>query len=152
MQKHKGCRFDPWVGKIPWRRSWQPTPIFLPGRSHGQRSLAGYSPWGHKELDKIEVTEHTPTHATVFPRTAAPFYLSTSNAWGPSVSTLFFFLIVVGFVIHGNESAMIYMCSPSRSPLPPPSPPVLPLGFPSAPGRSACLMHPTWAGDLFHPR
>ena len=36
--------FDPWVGKIPWRRAWQPTPVFLPGASHGQRSLAGYSP------------------------------------------------------------------------------------------------------------
>ena len=39
-------RFDPWVGKIPWRREWRPTPGFLPGESHGQRSLAGYSPWG----------------------------------------------------------------------------------------------------------
>ena len=39
--------FDPWVGKILWRRSWQPTPVFLPGESHGQRSLAGYNPWGH---------------------------------------------------------------------------------------------------------
>jgi len=38
--------FDPWVGKIPWSRKWQPTPIFLPGKSHRQRSLAGYSPWG----------------------------------------------------------------------------------------------------------
>ena len=37
-------RFDPWVGKIPWRRAWQPTPVFLPGESHGQRSLAGCSP------------------------------------------------------------------------------------------------------------
>ena len=45
------CRFDPWVGKIPWRRKWQPTLIFLPGKSHGQRSLVGYSPWGHKESD-----------------------------------------------------------------------------------------------------
>ena len=41
--------FDPWVGKIPWRRKWQPTPVFLPGESHGQRSLEGYSPQGHKE-------------------------------------------------------------------------------------------------------
>ena len=41
-------RFDPWVGKIPWRRKWQPTPVFFPGESHGQRSLEGYSPWGHK--------------------------------------------------------------------------------------------------------
>ena len=46
--------FDPWVGKIPWRRAWQPTPIFLPGESHGQRRLVGYSPWGCKELDTIE--------------------------------------------------------------------------------------------------
>ena len=42
-------RSDPWVGKIPWSRAWQPTPIFLPGESHGQRSLAGHSPWGHEE-------------------------------------------------------------------------------------------------------
>ena len=38
-----------WVGKIPWRRKWQPTPVFLPGESHGQRSLVGYSPWSHKK-------------------------------------------------------------------------------------------------------
>ena len=44
--------FDPWVGKIPWRREWQPTPVFLPEKSHGQRILAGYSPWGHQELDR----------------------------------------------------------------------------------------------------
>ena len=43
-------------GKIPWRRAWQPTPVFLPGESHGQRSLSGYSPWGRKELDTIEAT------------------------------------------------------------------------------------------------
>ena len=47
-------RFDPWIRKIPWRRKWQPTPVFLPGESHGQRSLAGYSPRGHKELDTTE--------------------------------------------------------------------------------------------------
>ena len=47
------CRrhgFDPWVGKIPWRRKWQPTPAFLPGKSHGQRSLVSYSPWGRKRV------------------------------------------------------------------------------------------------------
>jgi len=38
------CGFNPWVGRIPWRRAWQPTPVFLPRESHGQRSLAGYSP------------------------------------------------------------------------------------------------------------
>ena len=45
---------DPWVGKIPWRRRWQSTPVLLPGKSHGQRSLVGYSPWGRKELDTTE--------------------------------------------------------------------------------------------------
>ena len=40
------CKFDPWIRRISWRRKWQPTPIFLPGKSHGQRSLAGYNPWG----------------------------------------------------------------------------------------------------------
>ena len=45
------CRFYPWLGKIPWRGKWQPTPVFLSGKSHGQRSLVGYSPWGHKESD-----------------------------------------------------------------------------------------------------
>ena len=50
--------FDPWVGKIPWRRAWQPAPVFLPGESHGQRSRGGYSPQGHKELDGTEVTQH----------------------------------------------------------------------------------------------
>ena len=54
---HLQCRrprFNPWVGRIPWRRKWQPTPVFLPGKSQGQRSLTGYSPWGHKELDTPE--------------------------------------------------------------------------------------------------
>ena len=47
-------RFDAWVGKIPWRRKWQPTPVLLPGESHGERSLVGYSPWGRKESDTTE--------------------------------------------------------------------------------------------------
>ena len=46
--------FDPWVGKIPWRREWLPTSVFWPGEFHGQRSLADYNPWGHKELDLTE--------------------------------------------------------------------------------------------------
>jgi len=44
----------PWVEKIPWKREWQPTPIFLPGEFLGQRSLAGYNPWSHKESDTTE--------------------------------------------------------------------------------------------------
>ena len=56
------CRrrgFDPWLGKILWSRKWEPTPVFLPGESHGQKSLVGYSPRGSKELDTAEHT-HTP--------------------------------------------------------------------------------------------
>ena len=62
MQEMKGTEFDPWVGKIPWRRAWQTTPVFLPGESHGPRSLAGYSPWGCKELN---VTEHAHYNSTI---------------------------------------------------------------------------------------
>ena len=51
--------FDPCVGKIPWRRKRQPTPVFLPGESHGQRSLEGYCPWDHEESDMTELL--TPT-------------------------------------------------------------------------------------------
>ena len=47
---------DPWVRKIPWSRKWQPIPVFLPGKFHGQRSLVGCSPWGHEESD---TTEHS---------------------------------------------------------------------------------------------
>ena len=54
VQETKRHRFNLWVRKIPWRRKWQPTPVFLPGKPHGQRRLAGYSPWGHKELDVVE--------------------------------------------------------------------------------------------------
>ena len=48
--------------RYPWRRKWQSTPVFLPEESHGQKSLAGYSPWGRKESDMAEVTEHMHTH------------------------------------------------------------------------------------------
>ena len=55
----KRCGFSPWDRKTPWRRKWQPAPVFLPGESHGQRSLVGYSLWGHKESDTTEVTADT---------------------------------------------------------------------------------------------
>ena len=55
-RRRKRRGFDPWVGKIPWTRAWQPTPVFLHGESHGQRSLEGYSPYSCKELDTTEAT------------------------------------------------------------------------------------------------
>ena len=55
-------RFVPWVGNIPWRRKWHSTPVDLPGKFHGQRSLAGYTPWGCKQSD---TTEHAYTYVTI---------------------------------------------------------------------------------------
>ena len=54
-RRHKRCGFGPWVGKIPWRRVWPPFPLLLLRESHGQRNLAGYSPWGRTELDMTEL-------------------------------------------------------------------------------------------------
>ena len=74
MLKKLVTRLDPWVGKISWRRKWQPTPIFLPGKSYGQRSLEGYSPWGHKKVRHHLVTkEEKPTFS--------PSFTPSSQAW-----------------------------------------------------------------------
>ena len=67
----KRLRFDSWIGQIPWKRKWQSTSVFLPGEFHGQRSLAGYSPWGHKESDTTEGLNH---HHLL--------YKTTSEPWG----------------------------------------------------------------------
>ena len=56
------CRFDTWVGKMPWERERQPIPVFLPGEFSAQRSLEGYSPWSHKESDMTNWLTHTRTH------------------------------------------------------------------------------------------
>ena len=57
--------FSSWVGKIPWRRKWQPTPVFLPGESHGQRNTVGCSPWGCKESDTLSDWARAHTHTSV---------------------------------------------------------------------------------------
>ena len=81
--------FNPWVRKIPWRQKQQPTPVLLPGKSHGQRSLAGYSPLGHKELDMTE--QLSTAHNTIQKRFIGVFLqlealtilstLSTTPGW-----------------------------------------------------------------------
>ena len=58
MEKNLPAMQDSWVRKIPWRRAWLPTPVFLPGEFYGQRSLAGYRPKDHRELDTTEATQH----------------------------------------------------------------------------------------------
>ena len=78
------CRSDPWVGKIPWRRKWQPIPVFFPGEVHGQRNLVGYSLWGRKEPD---MTEHSCPH-------------SVSN---------FFMIIMLDMIICSQWSLMLLL-------------------------------------------
>ena len=67
-RRQRRCRFDPWVRKISWSRKWQPTPVFLPGKSYRQKSLMGYSPWSCKESDwsvSMCVHAHVCTHTHV---------------------------------------------------------------------------------------
>ena len=68
----KTCRFHPWFRKISWRRAWQPTPVFLPGKSHGKRSLVEYNPQSHKESDTTESTQHTCTVYYKFDLSSVP--------------------------------------------------------------------------------
>ena len=74
-------RSSPWVKKIPWRREWLPTPVFLPKEFHGQRSLAGYSPQGGKESDRTEQLTHTHTLAleNMEPKDQRDFGLKSRN-------------------------------------------------------------------------
>ena len=67
-RRHKRPGLDPWVGQTPWRRPWLPSPVFLPGDSHGQRSLAGYSSGGHRvRLDWTDLTRtHSSLHTTAW--------------------------------------------------------------------------------------
>ena len=76
--------FDPWVWKIPKRRAWQPTPVFLPGESHGRRSLVGYSPQGRKKSDVTKATQHA-THILIS-NTKQPYFYD---------SLMFFFSFLI---------------------------------------------------------
>ena len=72
-KRHRRCGFNPWVGKIPWRRAWQFHSSILAGESHGQRSLVVYSPWGRKESGTMTVT--TRIHIN----TTSPWFLGVSE-------------------------------------------------------------------------
>ena len=104
--QYRGCRFDPWVGKIPWRMKRQPIRVFLPGKSHGQRSLVGYSPWGRKELD---MTEQLSVHPPFFQ--CLCMLLASDSLWPHGLYSL------PGSSVHGIFQARIrewVAISPSR--------------------------------------
>ena len=87
--KESACQFrrhgfTPWVEKILWRREWQPTLVFLPGKYHGQRSLVGYSPWGHKRFGHDFATKNRSNKDVYNPRDS----FIHSHLWSTSIQTL----------------------------------------------------------------
>ena len=74
-------RVNPWARKIPWRREWVPTPVFLLGEFHELRSLVGYNPWGHKELDATERLTHTHTHTHTRGRGCGEYTTAAVRDW-----------------------------------------------------------------------
>ena len=74
-------RFDPWIEKLPWRRAWKTTSVFLPGESHGQRSLPGYSPQGCKESDATEAIKQQQQQGSLKPSPAPVSVPSQERIW-----------------------------------------------------------------------
>ena len=79
--------FVPWVGRIPWRSEWLATPVFLPGEFHGQKSLAGYTPWGCKELD---TTEHRSMHTHLIFKSLSHFEFIFCMVWECALTSLIY--------------------------------------------------------------
>ena len=113
--------FNPWVGKIPWRRAWQPTPVFLPGESRGQRSLVGCGPWGHKESDRTEWLNNE-LHLRLVEGSLAPGCVSRKlQRWGKgpldsNISALF--SPIPAFSWKGWETQSRLRRRPSKGQLP----------------------------------
>ena len=100
------CRFDPWVRKMPQRSKWQPTPVLLPGKSHGQRSLAGYSLWGCKELDVTErVNTTNNTHSNFFPS------MRRWWKWSELLKIPSVYLVVASFATKDFHFEFFCLCS-----------------------------------------
>ena len=98
------CRrhgFDPWVGKIPWRRKWQPTPIFLPGKSHRQRSLVGYNPWGWRRVGHNLATKQQ-QHKGAYNRIR--LCVCSVTQWCPTLCDTMDYSLQ-GSSVHGNSQA-----------------------------------------------
>ena len=95
--------FSPWVRKVPWRRKWQPTPVFMPGKFHGQRNTVGYHPQHRKELDTTEHT-HAHTHTHTQSQNKPNCYLFSSEKFLISIKILslssFYFIFLKIYKIY----------------------------------------------------
>ena len=107
-------RLHPWVGKISWRRAWQPSPVLLPGKSHGQRSLARYNPWGHKSLTGLSMmgsVAHWPCHCLFPCRADLGEALAKESLPVPSISSFNFW-----YHLHGIKETLLpsslHLCIP----------------------------------------
>ena len=150
-------------GKIPWRRAWQPTPVVLPGKFHGQRSLAGYSPRDCKESD---VTEHI--HIEIrwclsnwlkghFKNSFIDLFLL---CWIFFNFFIFYFIYFLDFILFFNFTILYWFCHISKwihhryTCVPHPEPPSLPISslwvIPVHQPQASSIMHWTWTGDSFH--
>ena len=100
-----------WLGQIPWRRKWQPTPVFLPGKSHEERSLVGYSPWGHKELDMTEHA-HTHLHLTKSPCTSLSLLSKTETERKTPINVQKDILNVYFYIFEDRwgKGKLLYLC------------------------------------------
>ena len=123
-RRQKRCGFDFWVEKIPWRRKWQPTPAFLPVESHGQRSLAGYSPWdcraGHDWSDWARMQRpgrtvlcrwFTSPLCCTLPLSGSPYPLSLPHFW-LTERTLIPFLFGFVYLCPASDLNCFPVCSP----------------------------------------
>jgi len=106
-RRHRKRGFDPSVGKIPWNKKWQPTLVLLSGKFHGQRNLAGYRPWGRKELD-------TPVHACKLYR-RIPYCLSILHVKLTSANPNFSGHHSFIPLLLRNHQSVLYVCDPVPS-------------------------------------
>ena len=110
--------FNPWIGKIPRSKAWEPTPVFLSGESHEQRSLVGYSPQGHTESDLAEATQHTHTHENIHHKCVADqlkesIYSFKSHSLinvNLGLISPYIFLYTIALYIHIHKQYIIYCC------------------------------------------
>ena len=100
--------FNPWIGKISWRRKWQPTQVVLPGKFHGWRSLVGYSPWGHRESDTTEGLHFLSFFVSAMCLPLSPFWTGVSIG---------IFLLLPNHYLKGVDNlSLIQSCQIQRIP------------------------------------